>query len=323
MTQRKRFWLVPLCVIAILVCLAWYGVIRKTRVPETSVTVSALAEDVEQRFDKYDNLEFVYRVTAEATASPDATGTSPITTGGVLETTDVFRILSTSNQEGSTGRSRRCWIRSTIDDATETVDRFVAFDGSSTAQFWRRCHGVPTGQVVPWEIWDSCNENVFEQFLFLQPNGICRTMDVNGEMLSFNLNRYEVVQTKIVDSRQVFVLKAQGIKGNPAFDHIAYTVEVTGPRESMVIRWEAEDTKNNRPLVFFEVEEIKTFDSLPYPATGSFRQWAVGELPNHTYQFQVLSVDRLPETASENWVPTWPSGAIVSNQITGENFRAE
>jgi hypothetical protein len=208
------------------------------------------------------------------------------------------------------------------DDGTEYVDLFIAFDGTNSAVF-RRERPRSIGQLLPWELWDDCNENLFEHFLFLRINGIPKCIDVNDEFQNLNLERYEIVETKLILGRKAFVLKAQGNNGNPAFDNIAYTVEVIGKPEFMVVRWQADDIKQNRPISLFEVTEIKTFESIPYTAAGQYQQWAIGELPNHTYEFEVTAVKRLSNDADKNWLPKWPRGTIVRDEVSGKTFNAE
>ncbi|HEY3395028.1 MAG TPA: hypothetical protein VGK58_20155 [Lacipirellulaceae bacterium] len=290
-----------------------------------SIAVADLAASIERRFEIYDRLEFEYHVLTHATPSPEATPgtTSTILTDDLLDTVDELKILAPAKApDDGKRRPLTSWIRRITDDnGTEVVDRFVAFDGTNSSDFRRR--GRRPALFVPWEIWDDCNENVFEQFLFLRINGIPKCIDVTGEFQTFNLDRYQIVETKQVLGRTAFVLKAQGSNGNPAFDDIAYTVEVIGEPEFMVVRWQADDTKLNRPLLLFEVKEIKTIESIPYPAAGRYQQWAIGELPNHTYEFEVTYVKRLPDDAEQNWLPKWPRGTIVRDEITGKTFKAE
>jgi hypothetical protein len=146
---------------------------------------------------------------------------------------------------------------------------------------------------------------------------------VNDEFQTFDFDRYKIVESKQTLGRTTFVLKAQGNDGNLAFDDIAYYVEVIGAPEFMVVRWQADDIKQNRPLSLFEVTEMKMFESIPYPAAGNYRQWAIRELPNHTYEFEVASVKRLPEGAEKNWLPKWPRGTIVRDEVSGKTFKAE
>jgi len=301
----------------------------EVQAPDVSVTVSDIARNVERRFDKYTDLEFIYRVTTEASASPDAPRgtTSPLITDGVLKTNDVFRILGRElSQQADSKRPKRCWIRRMQDAEGNTIlHRFVSFDGTVTRQLRRDARtGTPVGQVLSSELPHACNENVFDQFLFLCLNGTSRSIDANDVMREFNLSQYQIVDTKHVDGRTKFNLRAQGLaNGNSAFDKIEYNVEVTGEPEFMVLRWEAKDTKDNRRLALYEVKETKTFESLPYPAAGSYRQWPVGSLPKHAYDFRVVRVKRISDKAKKNWAPAWPSGTIVQDNVGGKNLRVE
>jgi hypothetical protein len=289
-------------------------------------SVADLAASIEWRFDDYNGLEFEYHVLTHATPSPEATPgfSSPLITDGVLDTTDVFKIVGPANlPDGVKRRPRTSWIRRMSDDkGKEFVHRFVAFDGTNSAVF-RHERPRPSAQLLPWELWDDCNENVFEQFLFLRINGIPQCIDVNDELQNLNLERYEIVEIKQTLGRKAFVLKAQGINGNPAFDDIAYTVEVLGEPEFMIVRWQADDMKQGRPISLFEVTEVKTFESILYPAAGRYRQWAIQESPNHTYEFEVTSVKRLPDDADTNWLPKWPPGSIVHDEVNGKTFNPE
>jgi hypothetical protein len=291
-----------------------------------SITVADLASSIERRFDDYDGLEFEYHVLTHATPSPEATPgfSSPLITDDVLDTKDVFKILGPANlADGAKRRPRNSWVRHMIDDeAKKFVYRFIAFDGTSSAVF-RHERPRSSGQLLPWELWDDCNENVFEQFLFLRINGIPKCIDLNDEFQNINLDRYKIVETKQTLGRTAAVLKAQGINGNAAFDDIVYTVEVIGEPEFMVVRWQADDIKQNRSISLFEVTDIKTFESIPYPAAGRFQQWAVREQPNHTYEFEVTSVKRLPDDAEKNWLPKWPRGTIIRDEVSGKTFKAE
>jgi hypothetical protein len=293
---------------------------------DQSVTVADLAGSIERRFDQYDGLEFEYHVLTQATPSPEATPglTSPLITDDVLDTTDAFKILGPANLAHSAKRRPwTSWVRHMSDDeGKEFVHRFIAFDGTNSAVF-RHERPRSSGQLLPWELWDDCNENVFEQVLFLRINGIPKCIDVNDEFQNHNLDRYKIVEANQTLGRTAFVLKAQGNDGNQAFDDIAYTVEVIGEPEFMVVRWQADDIKQNRPLSLFELTDIKTFESIPYAAAGRYRQWARRELPNHTYEFEVTSVKRLPEGAERNWLPKWPKGTIVRDEVNGTTFKAE
>jgi hypothetical protein len=325
MRKIAKFGLASFCLAASLITYR-AAIAQQPQASDKSINVADLASSIERNFDHYDRLEFDYHVLTHATPSPEATPgfSSPLITDGVLDTTDVFKILAAANApDGGKPRPRTSWIRRMSDEeGKEFVHRFVAFDGTNSAVY-RHERLRPSAQLLPWELWDDCNENVFEQFLFLRINGVPKCIDVNDEFQNLNLERYEIVETKQTLGRKAFVLKARGINGNPAFDDIAYTVEVIGEPEFMVIRFQADDTKQNRPILLFEVTEIKTFESITYPAAGRYRQWAIRELPNHTYEFEVTRVKRLPDDAEKNWLPQWPKGAIVRDEVNGKTFKVE
>jgi hypothetical protein len=90
----KRTSIIALCLPA---CL-WMpiaAVCDQPQAAEQSKTVTELASAVERRFDNYDELEFAYHVLTHATPSPEATPelTSTLITDGVIDSTDVFKIL--------------------------------------------------------------------------------------------------------------------------------------------------------------------------------------------------------------------------------------
>lgn len=284
---------------------------------DAAVSALELAKRVEQRFAQYDNLEFTYRVTTESSPSPEAQETRQPAAVGEQKSIDVYRIYRPDQAEGrETARPMRCWIRRiTFRDWEPILDRFAAFDGATTRHYQRRYYfgGDDVGRIVPGEDWTAFHENVFEQFLLLRVNGICAATDANDEFGLFNIDSYKVAETNVTDGRRVYRLHAKGVEGGPAFDDVVYNVEVTDDQGPVVTLWEAKDTRLDRWLSLYKVDEIKQFGGVPYPASGSFRQQAIGELPNHHYEFEVLSVKRIPANTIENWRPEFPLGTRVKD----------
>jgi len=280
-----------------------------------AVTVAALRAGVAQRQDAYRNLKFVLSVKSEAAPDPP------------VESRDTFKIMESNRKEVS--RPWRCWERLVRDNKGQwETDQFAAGDG---AQF-RVLGPVPStpdehrwhpGVVRAGEDWTEYRTNVFDAFLFINFDGLVRYMDPTGEFSRQMNRRFTIQERKKSLGRDVFVLFNPG---DPQFG-VAYRVEVTGEPDFIILRLQALLIKEgHRPAEEYEVTEIKTFQSVAYPAAGRYRQDPPEATPGLTdkfrvvsYEFSVVSVEALSEDARKDWFPQWPAGTQIVDQISGRN----
>jgi hypothetical protein len=173
------------------------------------------------------------------------------------------------------------------------------------------------------EDWSEYRTNVFDAFLFMNLEGVVRYMDPTGE-LSRQLNRrFTIQERKKSLGRDVFVLFNPG---DPEFG-VAYRVEVTGEPDFIILRLQALLIKEgHRPAEEYEVTEIKTFQSVAYPAAGRYWQDPLPAPPGLTakfrvvsYEFSVVSVEALTEEARKDWFPQWPAGTHIGDLVSGRN----
>jgi len=69
----------------------------------------------------------------------------------------------------------------------------------------------------------------------------------------------------------------------------------------------------------YEVTEIKTFQSVAYPAAGRYRRLRIENIPALNYEFSVVSVEALTEEARKDWFPDWPAGTRIGDLVSGKN----
>ncbi len=60
------------------------------------------------------------------------------------------------------------------------------------------------------------------------------------------------------------------------------------------------------------------FQGVRCPAKGNYRQVSIGELNDVRYEFEVISVESLPDDAREHWLPPWPPSTVVRDQTKGD-----
>jgi len=280
-----------------------------------AVTVAALRAGVEQRQDAYRNLKFVLSVKSEAAPNPP------------VESRDTFKIMESNRKEVS--RPWRCWERLVRDNKGQwEVDQFVGADGTQS----RVLGPVPSkpdehrwhpGVVRPGEDWTEYKTNVFDAFLFVNLDGVVRYRDPTRELSRKFNRRFAIQERKQSLGRDVFVLFDPG---DPQFG-MAYRVEVTGEPDFIILRLQALLAKEgHRPAEEYEVTEIKTFQSVAYPAAGRFRrdppQAPPGLTPKFSvvsYEFSVVSVEALTEEARKAWFPDWPAGTRIGDLVSGRN----
>ncbi|MDC0936015.1 hypothetical protein OAS39_06990 [Pirellulales bacterium] len=285
--------------------------------------VFELAKQVEEGWLRYNYLEFQFEVSTTILPHVDAINQAnpPI----AVKATDTFRASWQENPQSKERQLRRTyWVRRIVGrDGQPAVQRFVAFDGTKTRTFhlarpsepWEL--GSPVGNETAGNDWTFSADNIFEQFLFLRVNGTSGASHSDGGFSKLNLNRYKTVSAKKRNGSQIRVLTANGMNGNSAFDDFEYTAEVAAAPVSMVLRWEARNAKKDWHTSF-EVFEIKTVDSIPYPATGRYLQVSGGQTPDELYEFKVSSVNKLADFDKENWLPEWPTGTLVRNKVPAE-----
>jgi hypothetical protein len=293
---------------------------------ELDPEVARLVAGMDKRHSSYDGLKFEYLVATEVKLAPDAKlhnmdDAINRVTDGVLHARDEFAILKPDQKEG--GRPWRSWKRNVkTDDGQWVLDHFVAFDGKQSNNY-RRIPRHGHGSIVPWEEPSEFKQNVFDSFLFLRPNGIDDTHPLSKELgnlqlKNLHLNRFNVIEKRESAGGDIFKLRCLS---SHEFG-VEYQVEVSGEPDFNLLRWEARYAKKNGELLgSYEVKRIKKFKGVSYPATGSYRQVGMRWLNDVSYDFEVISVEALPENAADNWLPPWPPSTMVRDQIKSENLQ--
>ncbi len=282
------------------------------------VTAEMLQAGIEARLAACRELEFEYAVTEEISRAPDANAEArdafggPLTEG-VQKTKNVFKILSA---EPGKSRPWRFWQRN-IDsrEGKWVCERFVVFNGAQSRRFLRE-ERVAEGKwnnafVTSFEMSDCFQSDVFESFLCLGLRGpdsvFMHGMDLPAD------HAYAIEEKTEGKTPAIWKLSAT----LPAAD-VKYVVEVSGAPEFLVRSFNVEYKR--KPQMSFEVTQVKTFDGVPYPAAGKFRQWPLGYLNGQKYEFEVTSAARLTEKDRAEWLPIWPPGTIVVDAIQNKNI---
>jgi hypothetical protein len=287
--------------------------------------VAQLEEGIQRRQAAYEGLRFTLLVTTEEKRSPTSTlgENDPRLTNGVLQARDVFAVLGPQSEQSA--RRWRFWQRDVKNaNGQWTLKRFVAFNGSQTNAFdrwpwwdrrpWYRVE--PSGSAVPWEDWPEFEPNHFDSFLFLHINGHEDRVPASDDVRLLHLDSFHIVGRRRSNDGEVLTLLG---KSSAEFG-VEYRVEMTGEPDFNILRWEARYAKqDDKLLLLYEAKELGEFKGVRYPAKGRYRQAGIGELHDARYDFEVVSVDALPDDAREHWLPAWPPSTIVRDQTESDD----
>lgn len=291
-----------------------------SRSAAADVDARALAAGIEQRIDHCGNLKFAYTVRADGRTSLEATPGRRVVmlpAGDHVESNDVFKIMDSNRPDVSV--PWRYWERRVRGSNGEWIlDRFVGFDGAQRRQFLRKETGEGRwhqGNIVPFDDPYSYEPNLFESVFLADINGLPQRADPTHAVSHELGNHLRVVARKEVQGRVVYSL--EGRNDRYALD---YKLDVIGSPDFLILRWDVKGAKDGKPYFLKEVRGLKEFEGRAYPAAGLYRQWAMGELPDINYEFTVTSIERLPESARDQWFPDWPPGTSVGDQVNNKAF---
>lgn len=124
---------------------------------------------------------------------------------------------------------------------------------------------------------------------------------------------FTVAGKRTLNGEALLVLEGKNSKLDLSFEAL-----ITGPPDFLVMRWVAK-TKG-KPAAIFEVKEVKRLKTGIFPAAGTFRQWPMGEAPEWTYEFKLISVETLSDQARKDWISIWPAKTAVGDYVNNKTI---
>lgn len=271
--------------------------------------IDAVSAAVSEHVQEYSNLEFEYKVYGER-GKP---GTSEVVRR--VNTKETLRLWRSSDL-GDT-RTRRVWIireKAAAKQSTETADgfrlsSFASFDGSQTRlfraakgdRFWNEA------DVVSYDDTSYFEKNLFDCFLHLSTNGL-------PELSASPATPFRWTVTGRSKALGESALLIEGV-----FDKSPYDIKVvvTEPPSSMVISSRAIEKSTGKDVHQYLVESIGDFEGIRYPSKGKFVQPATNLVGYRSFDFSVKSVKRFDPALAEEFIPEFPPGTSVRDQING------
>jgi hypothetical protein len=274
-------------------------------------TIGELSDGLERQIEARQKLKFEYDVIAKF----EKTEVSPELD---VRSQDTFRILRADDRDGA----RRCWVRRVDRGEGWRVSKFISFDGTASAVYesaaerLRPSGAMGSGAIVAFEQPFHYEHNLFDDFLNTNLAGSTDYADPRWELSHQSPIKWEVKSSYGMDGRTVYVLL-----GEYAQFKLLYDAHMLGSPDYLLIRRDVRWIDASKPtLSSLHVTAIGTVDSIAYPAAGRFFQPGYGEVKGKEYEFKVLTAEIIDESTVSDWLPEWPPGTIVKDQINNTAF---
>ena len=283
---------------------------------EERVSIPEIEAALERRVSKYHNMRFTY--STKEHLKPGDVGQLDAFAAEVPTSPQEWRneLSIMSPKQAGVSRPWKLWKRfKKATDGQWVLDRAISFDGTKSLSYVRSERigegNWNSGRIVGFEEPQIFHADVFEHFL---------SLGLGGPSVKFMFD--SDIRTdfgfQVAEARQLEAATLYRLSGKLADFGTSYDVELRAKSGYLVTRWKA-DVKE-KPGQLYEVKKVSSFNGVPYPASGFYRQWPHGRLNDHTYEFSVDSVEELTEDARVGWELAWPPGTIVENQINATNF---
>jgi len=296
-------------------------------IPE-SPSIDVLSAAVTRHQAKYEGVQFDYKADFEKgrdgkfTKTPD--GSVAIVEKGTKEiisrisSRDTLRLMRPPS--GDRSALWRDWKQHTfqVDPPEWKMARFAVFNGRETRLYKARPHQKwNQGNMIPFEDNVTFEGNTFDCFLHLNVYGL---PDLSNNVVSPSPYKWT-----IVDSTKAFDQMAYHLKG--ALDKSPYTFYVTvmAPPHALVLQATIREGKLDTSPVLEEyvTDDVGTFEGIKYPAKGRYVRQPSGIAGYRSYRFSVTGVKRFSSTTPAKWLPDFPPGTAVGDQVNGKNFAVE
>ncbi|MDR1382802.1 MAG: hypothetical protein LBJ67_02990 [Planctomycetaceae bacterium] len=282
----------------------------------SSEIIESLANKVQKQLDIINDVKFVYRVRANDSDSPN-----------IRETREEYAVLRSDNP---TYPNR--WISwkvfSKDKDENWILDRFMVYNGKN---MWRydRINPDNPGTLYKWSrgIVEPCvNPNrqtweiVFAQFLFMNVVGYGNEV-VDEYIKSLGREKWYIAANPSPDEyileREI---KAPHWKESDKYYIRAFLYLKPVP---MVRRTEnsSDFSKSSDKNDIDEVLEFSQLGEIYYPLKGRSVSPALStQKHDKIYEFEIESVERLTEKDRKTWIPEWPTGTSIKDNINNKNI---
>ncbi|MDR1382800.1 MAG: hypothetical protein LBJ67_02980 [Planctomycetaceae bacterium] len=286
-------------------------------------SVEEIAQAIINQHSKYDNLKFTYRVRRNTDEAPK-----------IIETREEYVVMS-SNDTAYPDPWESWKVFKQNESGQWEIQKFAVFDGKNTYSFERSpVNDNPKSFWVQGKIETSYKYTHFFYNSFSQM--------VHGGFVGYT-NRPTLISKQIREQMDG-LLKITGeatFLGMPA-------IEMSRIEPTLKKRFDSSDLIENdfvgkiliskSPIVLVVhsdridylsrkkigescIEKVDVFEGIYYPAKYKNVFFADGLTKyNRIYECEVESIERLTETSRATWVPQWPSGTIVFDQINNKNI---
>lgn len=280
----------------------------------SSETVDSLASKVQKRIDAINDVKFTFRTRSNNYTSSD-----------IHERKEEYSILHSNDH--AYPRNWICWkVYHPKNESEWELDRFMVFDGKNLWSYDRVDPHNP-GTVYKWSrgIVQPCvdpapqieDQNRFPRFLFMGIVGY-GTSFVDEYVKSLGPDKWRIIGNP---STEEYVLE-RDIKAKNWDEKDKYSIKAFLSLHIAPKVWRTESISPGFPKVDFdEVESFAESNDLYYPLKGRSVSYATAKRPyDMIYEFEVESVERLTDGARSGWIPEWPTGTLVLDQVQKKNI---